>query len=802
MKRLAVIVMLATVWAASARAVQPAVWLQQSEDDFAQADRDATVVDTHGDVRLARKVDILLPGGQAPAVVGCLAVDGETLYVGSGSDGRIWKLTAGKAPAKPWATIPATFVSSLAIIDGQVLAGGGGDAAGLYAIDADGKARVIYQHQKVRYVWAIESAGGAVYLATGPHGLIVRLKTAAGKTTAEIAYQAEALARNILCLDAETAGTLLAGTDTSGLVLRIDPAARSAHVLLDADEAEVPAVLSDGVGGAWVITGDVSKVNGKDTPTGGKTGRADTTEPDEDEAQTTPPAESADQQAEGDQPVSASQPGQRDAPSTAPAEPVAQTPPAEPAPGEMAAPAADAPQPEKPQPEAPAADEADRTEALRLTIAQRLASKQIAMKTRKARASKSAGGAPSAAPSGTGNAVYHIDSAGIVTTLLRRPVMFYDMVLRDDRLELATGPAGRILFVTLDGSLAGEVADIAAKQVTSLAAMGDGLAFATANAGAVGRIGGDLANKGTLVSKPHDAGQIAQWGTLRLRYATPPKTTLTIATRSGNLADPDKGGWSSWSKELPAESGYLSIGSPAGRFLQYRLTLSGDGQASPLAGSLEVIYQVPNLPPRISAVTVEPVDKDDGTKQPTKLYREVKIAAADPNKDTLAFEIQARPLDDLTWVTIAKELDSPEYTWDTRTAGDGRYELRVIASDAPSNPVPAARQASRLSEPVTVDNTPPGAAELEMKVQGRGVVVQGLARDATSRIVAMSYAVDSATKWTPFLPADGLCDSTAERFRFEIDTLSPGAHRVTLRIEDLYGNAGYVGRTVTIEGGP
>jgi hypothetical protein len=801
MKRLAVTVMLATAWIGSARAVQPQLWLQQSEKDFAQADRSDTVVDTHGDVTLARKVEILLPGGKAPTVVGCLAVDGKTIYAGSGSDGQIWKLTDGQAPARPWASIPATFVSSLAVCNGQLLAGGGGDGAGLYAIDADGKARVIYQHQAVRYIWAIELLGDSLYLATGPDGRVVRIDVSLDKSSAEVVYEARELAKNILSLDAESAGTLLAGTDTTGLVLRIDPVAKTAHVLLDASEAEVPTVLSDGAGGAWVITGDVSKVNGKDTPTGGKTGRADPAETDE------PAAEEDD--APADEKQAAEAPAETSTPASAPADQAASAPADAPEPSQPQALAAQAQVPQNisasggagAAADEPAQAVADEKTQLRRTIAKRLANKQLVVKARGSRSRGSSGPAGAAAPSGQGNAVYHIDSEGIVTTLLRRPVMFYDMVRRGDRLELATGPDGRILFVTLDGQLAGEVADISARQVTSLATMPDGLAFATANAGAVGVIGSDLARKGTLVSKPHDAGQIAQWGTVRLVYSALPKTKLSISTRSGNVADPDKGGWSSWSKDSPAESGYLPIGSPAGRFLQYRLTLRGDGKASPVAGGVEVIFQVPNLPPTITAVTVEAVDKDNSTKQPTKLYREIKIAAADPNKDTLQFEIQARPLDDPTWVAIARELDKPEYTWDTRTAADGRYELRVIASDSPSNPVPAARQVNRLSEPLTVDNTPPGVDDLQMQIEGRGVAVSGQARDATSRIVAMSYAVDSATKWTPFLPADGLCDSPAERFGFEIDKLTPGPHRITLRIEDLYGNAGYVGRTITIKGG-
>jgi len=41
------------------------------------------------------------------------------------------------------------------------------------------------------------------------------------------------------------------------------------------------------------------------------------------------------------------------------------------------------------------------------------------------------------------------------------------------------------------------------------------------------------------------------------------------------------------------------------------------------------------------------------------------------------------------------------------------------------------------------------------------------------------------------LPAGGICDSNSEEFAFRVKELKAGPHRIAVRVEDVYGNAGY-----------
>jgi hypothetical protein len=80
---------------------------------------------------------------------------------------------------------------------------------------------------------------------------------------------------------------------------------------------------------------------------------------------------------------------------------------------------------------------------------------------------------------------------------------------------------------------------------------------------------------GTFVGCAFDAGASAAWGTLNWTADLPAGTSLSVETRTSN----DAATWSAWS--AVATSG-AAISSPAGRFLQYRLTLgTTDTQQSP-----------------------------------------------------------------------------------------------------------------------------------------------------------------------------------------------------------------------------
>jgi hypothetical protein len=81
--------------------------------------------------------------------------------------------------------------------------------------------------------------------------------------------------------------------------------------------------------------------------------------------------------------------------------------------------------------------------------------------------------------------------------------------------------------------------------------------------------------------------------------------------------------------------------------------------------------------------------------------------AEDADSDRLSYSLQFRREGDQTWRTLRSGLSDTIVVWDTSTVADGRYVLRLSASDALSNSADRALSGDKESEPVDVDNTPP-----------------------------------------------------------------------------------------------
>ena len=72
------------------------------------------------------------------------------------------------------------------------------------------------------------------------------------------------------------------------------------------------------------------------------------------------------------------------------------------------------------------------------------------------------------------------------------------------------------------------------------------------------------------------------------------------------MHDAAEKGWSKWTDEAPVTE-FLQVQSPPARFLQYRLTFtSNGGKTTPVIEDVSVAYQVPNLPPQIKSIKVQP----------------------------------------------------------------------------------------------------------------------------------------------------------------------------------------------------
>ena len=136
---------------------------------------------------------------------------------------------------------------------------------------------------------------------------------------------------------------------------------------------------------------------------------------------------------------------------------------------------------------------------------------------------------------------------------------------------------------------------------------------------------------------------------------------------------------------------------------------------------------------------------------------------------------------------------------------DGAYYLKIVASDAPSNPPAAALKTERESERFEVDNTPPTIEHLEavaaMTFNGtlpptHSIVVKFSATDTTSSIEKAQYSVDGGD-WVLLAPATGISDSRTESYEFSVGSVTSGEHTIAVRAYDKFENVGAAKTTIT-----
>src|SRR5262249_49950891 len=93
-----------------------------------------------------------------------------------------------------------------------------------------------------------------------------------------------------------------------------------------------------------------------------------------------------------------------------------------------------------------------------------------------------------------------------------------------------------------------------------------------------------------------------------------------------------------------------------------------------------------------------------------------------------------------------------------------------------------------VSEPFTIDNTPPQVTSLEAKAGASGVELSGAAEDGEGWLQRLDLAIDDGA-WHSLSPDGGLSDQPKLTFRTVLTDLAPGPHLLSLRAVDAAGNA-------------
>ena len=185
-----------------------------------------------------------------------------------------------------------------------------------------------------------------------------------------------------------------------------------------------------------------------------------------------------------------------------------------------------------------------------------------------------------------------------------------------------------------------------------------------------------------------------------------------------------------------------------------------------------------------------------------KGYATVLWSAHDDNDDELRYAVYYRGENEQDWKLLKDKLEQKFYSWDATSFPDGAYYLKIVATDAPSNPPAIALTAERLSERFEVDNTPPVIEHLQAEFRaadkaGSSIAVKFIARDAGSSVERAQYSLDGGD-WILISPAGNISDAPEEHYEFTISNPSAGERTIAVRAYDRFENVGSAKTTVTV----
>jgi hypothetical protein len=410
----------------------------------------------------------------------------------------------------------------------------------------------------------------------------------------------------------------------------------------------------------------------------------------------------------------------------------------------------------------------------------------------------------------------------------------------DGRLLAGLGNSGALLAIDGRGVFA-QLAKAGSAQITGIVRNGAGRIFlCTANPGKLIALGPEYEPEGTYESRSFDTQLFSQWG--RVEWWSPPagpakngsnnkEPRLEVFVRSGNTEDPGKE-WSKW--HGPYSTSGAQMDAPAARFVQWKAVIH-DGRPGDGIEWVSLAYEAKNVAPVIDGIALQdpgvraqgqpilatgaaptavlkfppaptpggaggtvivsqtqnPAAKFEMPPQGTiqKGYQSVVWTAHDDNEDELKYAVYFRGEGEKEWKLLKDNLEQRFYSFDATTLADGVYYLKIVASDAASNPPDKALKTERESERFEVDNTPPVLGKMEASVSGSRGEIRFAATDSGSSIERAQYSVDGG-EWLMIAPKTGISDGKQQAYEFVVNGLKPGEHTIAARVFDRFENVG------------
>ena len=758
---LASVVMLCAV---AANAEHTRFWEQSSFEDFDKGTQKGVALRSDGNLMPAPEFKPFADPNLA--YIWTLAVDSKgRLYAAGGSDAKVLRLAAGEKPVTVFQSAELE-AQAMAIDKQDNLYVATSPDGKVYKVTPEGQHTVFFE-PKTKYIWALAfDRAGTLFVATGDTGQVFAV---APDGKGQLFYKSDETHARSLAFDAR--GDLLIGTDPSGLVIRVPvisqgaaaPKAGKAFVIYETDKKEVTALATDHAGNIYAAS----------------IGNKSTTRPSRPTIQNSAAA----QQFAAALAAAAAQRGQ------------------------------------------------EQTENPNGAAAGRATTPIIFPQF----------------PSASGGAeVYRIAPDGSPESLWSSPqdVVYTLGFSAKNHLLLGTGNHGDVIELD-DDRLFSSLASADASQVTALVAGPNHVVYAaTANPGKVFALEPSYAAEGTFESDPFDAKIYSRWGRLSWWGENGGDSKIEFYVRSGNTSDPDDY-WSPWSGPYTSGSG-SSVNCPPARFVQWKAVFHVSGQQNlPTLSWVKLAYLRKNVAPVLDGIAVqEPGLRAQGfegnqegprpsvvplhpPKNPQQVqqrfagfseaaehpihftglpqgthakgYQTVVWNAHDDNDDDLTFSIYYRGQAEKEWKLLKKDLSENFYSWDTSSMPDGAYYLKIVASDARSNPEGEALTTDMVSDRFEVDNTPPEIENIRASQSAGAWHVTFTAHDSGSAIDRTSYSVN-AGKWQMLFPIGQLTDAPSENYDIALSGLAAGEHTVAVRVFDQFENTATAKVTFTVGG--
>ena len=738
------------LWTSSGLAVTSKVTRHASGKDLLQGKTEGVVVTSRGTIQLGRAAKVLATDFDNVWSVNSIVVSGGTIFLGTSPNGYVYKYSLGKL-TKLYPTDEETAALKAAAKEDKSKSQTGADPNASKASDDNVvKADRRFANQHI-FAMAMDVAGRLVVGISGDKCRLCRYE--AGKM--ETIFEPND-ARYIFDIETDNVGNMYLGTGPAGKIYVLDPSGKVAQLVYDSPDKNILTVAAGKDGFVYAgsdTRGLIYKINPRNKTA---TVLYDSEEPEI----------SALLMAEG----TPSEPGVLYAAATAAKAVEAEE--------KFAAQQATPGRPEPKQAGGKAVSDGEG--GVKLKIANIGSGPEE-------KAPSGPRPAPRPAKPGTASSIYKIDKQGYVTEVFSEPAVFLCLASQDGKILVGSGNDARLYSVDPDAERQAVIyEDDKAAQITAVKISEQDVYVGTANPARLVLLSPDYASHGTYQSDLIDAGQPARWGKLQIDADIPRGCKVLVASRSGNVKDVNDPTFSEWTDPVPITEP-VQLRCPIGRFCQYKLTLeTDDGQKTPLIREVAVASTVPNLAPKVESLDASRL-QNPGKEGMFK----VTYKASDANEDKLVYTLDFRKIGRTNWIKIKDNIDADNFEWDSKTVEDGRYELRVVASDERGNSPDTKLTGSRISEPIVVDNTGPVIRKYAIEKNGKIATLKLQITDELSAIEKLEYTVDSNAEWKGSLPDDFVCDTTDESFTVTTGELEPGEHVIALKMADDVGNVTY-----------